>query len=289
MGSAEKFCLRWNDFEANVSTSLSELRHDQDFFDVTLASEDHRQVRAHKVILAACSPFFRRVLKANPHERPLLYLKGVRHTQMVSVLNFMYHGQVNVAQDDLNDFLAAAEELSVKGLTTGKQEATFNASKHSYQQQRPKPRPKEARPVERSSAPAAKKPRPSENASSEDTRLHPQEEGSEEAVNPEEVNIKDEPRVGTSSERMAHEEQGGDGDVGMEGEVTVEDDFEAEDDNFEAYAGYDQGNGDFGAAGGVGLAAEASPGGSTGNKGKIAVSLRPFIEKLINSYKVSSI
>ncbi len=77
MGSTDKFCLRWNDFEANVSSAFAELRNDSDFFDVTLASEDERQVRAHKVILAACSPFFRRVLKANPHDRPLLYLKGV--------------------------------------------------------------------------------------------------------------------------------------------------------------------------------------------------------------------
>jgi hypothetical protein len=58
MGGAEKFCLRWNDFERNVSTALSELREDKDFFDVTLACEDE-QIQAHKVILGACSPFFR--------------------------------------------------------------------------------------------------------------------------------------------------------------------------------------------------------------------------------------
>ena len=114
--SSEKFCLKWNDFEANISSAFRELRDDKDFFDVTLAC-DEEQINAHKVILSACSPFFRNVLKRNPHQNPLLYMKGVRFQDLVSVLNFMYHGEVNVAQEDLNNFLAVAEDLRVKGLT----------------------------------------------------------------------------------------------------------------------------------------------------------------------------
>merc|ERR1719339_920370 len=90
------------------------------FFDVTIACEDE-QLQAHKVILSACSPFFRSVLRrnqpANQQGTLVLYLKGVTYRDMESVLNFMYHGEVNVAQDDLNSFLAVAEELRVKGLT----------------------------------------------------------------------------------------------------------------------------------------------------------------------------
>jgi len=71
----------------------------------------------HKVILSACSPFFRNVLRRNPHQHPLLYLKGVNYTDLQSVLNFMYHGEVNVAQEELNSFLSVAEDLRVKGLT----------------------------------------------------------------------------------------------------------------------------------------------------------------------------
>jgi len=52
----------------------------------------------------------------------LLYLKGVRYTDLTAVLNFMYHGEVNVAQEDLNSFLAIAEDLKVKGLTQNKSE-----------------------------------------------------------------------------------------------------------------------------------------------------------------------
>jgi hypothetical protein len=112
----EKFCLRWNDFEANISTALQELKDDKDFFDVTVACED-QQIQAHKVILSACSPFFRSVLKRNPHQHPLVYLKGVNYRDLVSIVNFMYHGEVNIAQEELNTFLATAEELEVKGLT----------------------------------------------------------------------------------------------------------------------------------------------------------------------------
>jgi len=115
MGS-EKFCLRWNDFENNIGCAFRELRDDKDFFDITLAC-DEDQIQAHKVIVSACSPFFKHILKRNHHQHPLLYLKGVRFTDLQSVLNFMYHGEVNVAQDELNSFLAVAEDLQVKGLT----------------------------------------------------------------------------------------------------------------------------------------------------------------------------
>jgi len=116
MGTTEKFCLRWNDFETNITGSFKELKEDEDFLDVTLACADG-QIQAHKLILSACSPFFRTILRRNKHEHPLLYLKGVKYADCISILNFMYHGEVNVAKDDLNSFLAVAEDLKVRGLT----------------------------------------------------------------------------------------------------------------------------------------------------------------------------
>jgi len=137
MGSSEKFCLRWNDFEANISGAFRELRDDKDFFDITLACDDE-QVEAHKVILSACSPFFRTVLKRNKHQHPLVYLKGVRYTDLLSVLNFMYHGEVNVAQEELNSFLAVAEDLKVKGLT---QNGSSASKPSDHQSRKPAPQP----------------------------------------------------------------------------------------------------------------------------------------------------
>jgi len=120
MGSSDNFCLRWNDFESNISTSFRELREDSEFFDVTLCCDNGTDVvSAHKVILAACSPLFRKILARQKNQQnPFLYLKGIKLKELQAVLNFMYHGEVNVAQDSLNNFLAVAEELAVKGLTT---------------------------------------------------------------------------------------------------------------------------------------------------------------------------
>jgi len=118
MATNEKYCLRWNDFESNISTAFRELREEKDFFDVTLACDD-KQVQAHKVILSACSPFFRSVLRRNPHQHPLLYLRGVKYNELVNVLNFMYQGEVNIAQEELTEFLSVADDLRVKGLAQG--------------------------------------------------------------------------------------------------------------------------------------------------------------------------
>ena len=93
MASNEKFCLRWNDFETNISSAFQEIREEKEFFDVTIATEDN-QVEAHRVILSACSPFFRQILNRTHHHHPLLYLKGVRFDDLSAVLNFMYHGEV---------------------------------------------------------------------------------------------------------------------------------------------------------------------------------------------------
>ena len=109
---SDKFCLRWNDFETNISSAFRELRDNKDFFDVTLACEDE-QIQGHKVILSACSTFFKKIIRRNPHQLPLLYLKGVKYSDLQSVLNFMYHGEVNVSQEDLNSFLAVAEDLNI--------------------------------------------------------------------------------------------------------------------------------------------------------------------------------
>jgi len=69
------------------------------------------------VILSACSSFFRNILRRLPHHHPLIYLRGIKLSDLNNIINFMYHGQVNVAKDDLSSFLALAEDLKVKGLT----------------------------------------------------------------------------------------------------------------------------------------------------------------------------
>jgi len=126
----DNFCLRWNDFADNVSGAFKELRAESDFFDVTLACSDSgsKTLQAHKVILSACSNFFKATFRqqsnANKHPNPYIYLRGVTYSDLVSILDFIYNGEVNVAQEELNSFLAVAEELQIKGLTNRDKESS---------------------------------------------------------------------------------------------------------------------------------------------------------------------
>ena len=136
----EKLCLKWNYFEENISSAFREFRDNKDFFDVTLACDDEQQIQAHKVILSACSPFFRSVLNRNPHQHPLLYLKGVKYTDLQAVLSFMYQGEVNVAHEELNSFLEVGEDLKVKGLTQYKEDPPSQREPTSFKSQSQKPK-----------------------------------------------------------------------------------------------------------------------------------------------------
>jgi hypothetical protein len=117
MTTTEKFCLKWNNFQENISTAFGSLREDNDFSDVTLACEDGQQVEAHKVILAASSPFFQDLLRRNKHPHPLIYMRGMKADVLVAVVDFLYYGEANIYQENLDVFLAIAEELKLKGLT----------------------------------------------------------------------------------------------------------------------------------------------------------------------------
>ena len=110
---SEKLCLKWNDFQENVNSAFGNLREDKEFTDVTLACEYGQQLEAHKVILASSSPFFEDILRKNKHPHPLIYLKGFQSQDFVSILDFLYFGEAKVYQEDLDSFLAIAEEIQL--------------------------------------------------------------------------------------------------------------------------------------------------------------------------------
>ena len=113
---SEKLCLQWNDFQENIKSAFGNLREDNDFTDVTLACEDGQQVEAHKVILVASSPFFQKLLGRNKHPHPLIYMRGMKSEDLLAIVDFLYRGEANVFQENLDSFLAIAEELQLKGL-----------------------------------------------------------------------------------------------------------------------------------------------------------------------------
>ena len=117
MNVSENLCLKWNDFKDGITSSFGDLRKDRDLTDVTLACEDGQQLEAHKVILAASSPFFLDLLKKNVHHHPLIYMRGVRSEMLSAILDFLYFGEANVLQENLDSFLALAQELTLTGLS----------------------------------------------------------------------------------------------------------------------------------------------------------------------------
>ena len=116
MNISEKLYLQWNEFQSNASTTFKELRNESDFADVTLVCEDNQPIEVHKVILAASSPVFQTMLKVNKHTHPLIYMRGLNSRNLVSLVDFIYCGEVNINQDDLETFLFIAKDLEIKGL-----------------------------------------------------------------------------------------------------------------------------------------------------------------------------
>ena len=115
---SEKFSLKWNDFQSNVSRSFSQLRAEEEFFDVSLVSDDQKMMSAHKLVLSASSPYFKHILTTNKHSHPLLCLDGVSSAELQCVLDYIYQGEVQIYQEQLDRFLVVAQRLKLEGLTS---------------------------------------------------------------------------------------------------------------------------------------------------------------------------
>ncbi|QQP38176.1 Longitudinals lacking protein-like, partial [Caligus rogercresseyi] len=123
MDSSETLLLRWNEFEPNVKQGFSQLRSEADFYDVTLSCGESGQIKAHKVILATYSTFFKSLLRSISHDHPLLYLRGIHISHLESLISFMYEGEVRVRPEDLDAFLAVATELKINAPNTEQNES----------------------------------------------------------------------------------------------------------------------------------------------------------------------
>ena len=120
---SEKFNLKWNDFNANVSKSFGRLRNEEYLHDVTLVGDDYTQISAHKLVLSACSEYFQQAFKRSEkiQSHTLLCLEGLSKQDLDNVLDYMYNGEVSIYQEDLDRFLAVAQRLKLEGLLDGRQ------------------------------------------------------------------------------------------------------------------------------------------------------------------------
>ncbi|CAG7828110.1 unnamed protein product [Allacma fusca] len=116
MGTPQQFSLKWNNYSQHIVTAFEDLRGEDDLTDVTLSCEGKR-IKAHKVLLSACSVYFKETFRENPCKHPVIILKGVSFIDLQAVVTFMYNGQVNISQERLSSFLQTAELLQIKGLT----------------------------------------------------------------------------------------------------------------------------------------------------------------------------
>ena len=111
-----RYNLSWKEFESCTSNSFKGLIAREEFVDVTLACDDDKQVKVHKVILSACSDFFRNILLKNSHQHPLIYLDNLKVEYLQALIDFMYLGETNIPQDMFSGFIKAAQKYKIKSL-----------------------------------------------------------------------------------------------------------------------------------------------------------------------------
>ena len=122
MAMAEKFALKWNDFQTNVSKSFSLFRNESYLHDVTLVSDDFQHIPAHKLVLSASSEYFKRLFQETKQSQPLLCLDGISSFDLENVLDYVYDGEVKIQQDYLDRFLAVAQKMKLEGLMANENE-----------------------------------------------------------------------------------------------------------------------------------------------------------------------
>lgn len=113
--NSQQFCLRWNNYQSNLTCVFDQLLQSESFVDVTLAC-DGNSIKAHKMILSACSPYFQSLFYDNPCQHPIIIMRDVKWAELKAAVEFMYKGEINVSQDQIGPLLKIAEMLQIRGL-----------------------------------------------------------------------------------------------------------------------------------------------------------------------------
>lgn len=125
------YVLSWSSFQTHTSDAFQGLIEDPEFADVTLACEEDKQIAAHKLILSASSPFFRTILQKNLHQKPLIFLDGVKHRELVAIIDFIYQGKTEVSADGIEEFMRVGRKLKIRGLEVEAKSEDKNEIKNS--------------------------------------------------------------------------------------------------------------------------------------------------------------
>ena len=108
--------MKVNKFDGNIREYFRKVRENKKLFDVTLATDDGEHVQAHKIVLSTESKFFEDIFMKTDQPNMLIYLKRITSHQLQHILNFIYNGEVSVAEEEVKLFLESGKELQIKGL-----------------------------------------------------------------------------------------------------------------------------------------------------------------------------
>lgn len=133
LASSQQFCVKWNSYSSNLQNVFPRLLTSEHFVDITLACEG-QMIKCHKVVLSACSTYFENLLVHNPCQHPIIFMKDMKHWEVQALVDFMYKGEVNVSQEELNSLLVAAEALQIRGLC-GSDHSSMGKQQSSPRQQ----------------------------------------------------------------------------------------------------------------------------------------------------------
>ena len=107
--------VTWEAHSTHFQMLLYDMMTLNRFTDVTLVTDDQMKILAHRNILSACSPVFQNILESENHSNhPVIYLRGIMHRELQSIVQFMYLGQTTFKKDDIKEFLSVASDLQVK-------------------------------------------------------------------------------------------------------------------------------------------------------------------------------
>ena len=112
----EKNSLSWHTYTDHLKNMMKDLMMNEDLSDVTLVTEDKKQIKANINILSACSPVFKDILKKQMNSSTILYLRGVQYSEIMSIIQFIYLGEATFYEERMDEFLAVAKSLEIKEL-----------------------------------------------------------------------------------------------------------------------------------------------------------------------------
>ena len=116
---SNKLDLNWHTFTDHVLDNMKHLLSSNQFADVTLVCDDNVRIMAHSFVLSACSLVFSDLFNGESQSNATVFLKGIDHTDLNQILQFMYHGKATFSEDRMQSFIAASKSLEVKEISTG--------------------------------------------------------------------------------------------------------------------------------------------------------------------------